>query len=156
MVIQIQSKKIEQNLYEKDFYQWIETTVKNLENKEYEAIDWETLIDEVASLGRGEKRRIDSLLTRLLEHLLKLAYWESEKEFNANHWQTEILNFRIQLNKALKDSPSLKPFAKNILAECYQDACKLVSKNSGISLNKFPKYFEFALEQILDEDFYLS
>jgi hypothetical protein len=156
MIIQIQSKKIEQNLYEKDFYQWIETTVKNLENKEYEAIDWENLIDEVASLGRSEKHKVASLLTRLLEHLLKLAYWESEKLNNANHWRKEIRNFRVQLNRVLKDSPSLKPFAKSILTECYQDACEFFSDHSGIDLNRLPDQLNYSLEQILDKEFYFN
>jgi hypothetical protein len=156
MVIQIQSKKLEQNLYEKDFYQWIETTIKNLENKEYEAIDWENLIEEVASLGRSEKHKLKSLLTRLLEHLLKLAYWESKKEFNANHWRKEIRNFRVQLNDLIKDSPSLKPLAKSILTECYQDACEFFSDHSGITLKSFPNQLNYSLEEILNKEFYFS
>jgi hypothetical protein len=156
MVSQIETEKLTQTLYDQDFYQWIETTVKNLENKEYEAIDWENLIEEVASLGRSEKRRIDSLLTRLLEHLLKLAYWDSEKLNNANHWRKEIRNFRIQLNKALKDSPSLKSFANSILTECYQDACKLFSDHSAIDLKSLPNQLSYNLEQVLDENFYFN
>ena len=156
MVTQLETKTTEKSLYETDFYQWIKTTVDKLEKQEFKEIDLENLIEEVACLGRSEKHRLKSLLTRLLEHLLKLAYWESEKQYNANHWRKEIRNFRIQLKRVLKDSPSLKPLAREILAKCYQDACKLFNDNSGISLNTFPSNLNASLEQILDEDFYLS
>ena len=156
MVTQLETKTTGKSLYETDFYQWIETTVKQLENQEYKDIDWENLIEEVATLGRSEKHKLKSLLTRLLEHLLKLAYWESQKDYNSYHWEGEIINFRIQLKKVLKDSPSLKPLARDILGECYKDASKIFSKKSGISLNNFPSNLNASLEQILDEDFYLS
>jgi hypothetical protein len=156
MVTEIKTNQTEQTLYEQDFYQWIETTVDKLQKQEYKDIDWENLIEEVASLGRNEKHKLKSLLTRLLEHLLKLAYWESEREYNANHWRKEVRNFRIQLQDLLKDSPSLKPLANQILAECYEDACELFSDHSGIALTRFPKKLKANLEQILDKDFYLT
>ncbi len=156
MVTQLETKTTEKSLYETDFYQWIQSTVDKLEKQEYKDIDLENLIEEVACLGRKEKHSLKSLLTRLLEHLLKLAYWESEKEYNAYHWEGEILNFRIQLRDVIEDSPSLKPLAREILAKCYQDACKVVSKKSRLSLNTFPSNLNANLEQILDEDFYLS
>ncbi len=156
MVTQLETKTTEKSLYDTDFYQWIKTTVDKLEKQEFKEIDLENLIEEVACLGRSEKNKLYSLLTVLLEHLLKLAYWESEKQYNAKHWRKEIRNFRIQLNDTIKDSPSLKPLAREILAECYQDACKLFNDNSGISLNTFPSNLNASLEQILDEDFYLS
>ncbi len=155
MVTQLETKTTEKSLYDTDFYQWIKTTVDKLEKQEFKEIDLENLIEEVACLGRSEKNKLYSLLTVLLEHLLKLAYWESEKQYNAKHWRKEILNFRIQLNDTIKDSPSLKPLAREILAECYQDACKLVSVNSNLPLKTFPSNINASLEQILDEDFYL-
>jgi hypothetical protein len=156
MVTQLDQKPTEKTLYEQDFYQWIETTVNKLEKQEYKDIDWENLIEEVASLGRSEKHKLFSLLTRLLEHLLKLAYWETEKEYNAHHWDGEILNFRIQIKDLLEDSPSLKPLFNQILDQCYQDARLLVSKKSNLTLNTFPDKLKANLEQILDKDFYLS
>lgn len=154
MITQLETKTTEKSLYETDFYQWIQTTVEKLEKQEFKEIDLENLIEEVASLGRSEKQKLYSLLTILLEHLLKLAYWESEKDYNSYHWEGEIINFRIQLKKVLKNSPSLKPLAKKILEECYQDACKIFSKKSRISINNFPSNLNASLEQILDEDFY--
>ena len=44
----------------------------------------------------------DRLLTVLIEHLLKLSYWESEKERNARHWIVEIGAFRAQLEQKIE------------------------------------------------------
>jgi hypothetical protein len=67
-------------LYEQDFYLWIRTTINQLQARQFERVDLENLLEELASMGRSEKRTIKSLLTRLLEHLLKLKYWQAERE----------------------------------------------------------------------------
>ena len=145
-------KQSEKTLYDSDYNLWIEETVKKLQTKDFNGIDWENLIEEINSLGRSEKRRIESLLTRLFEHLLKLAYWEKEKNYNQNHWKKEIRNFRKQIKKELKASPSLKSYLLEVFEECYQDARELVSDVSELPFTTFPASPIGNVEQILDED----
>jgi hypothetical protein len=140
------------NLYDTDYNLWILETVKKLENRDFNSIDWENLIEEVSGLSRSDKRKLESLLIKLIEHLLKLGYWESEKEKNKGHWQGEIINFRKQIKRLLKDSPSLKPYLREIFEEFYQDARDIVSKRSQLPLHSFPETPIATLEQILDEN----
>ena len=65
------------SLYETDYQRWLQTMVHYLQERNFDAIDWNHLIEELESMGKSEKRALLSLLTRLLEHVLKLAYWES-------------------------------------------------------------------------------
>ena len=65
------------SLYETDYQRWLQTMVHHLQKRNFDAIDWNHLIEELESMGKSEKRALLSLLTRLLEHVLKLAYWES-------------------------------------------------------------------------------
>jgi hypothetical protein len=51
-------------LYEEDFYLWIRTTINQLQARQFERVDLENLLEELASMGRSEKRTIKSLLTR--------------------------------------------------------------------------------------------
>ncbi len=139
------------SLYETDYHLWVLETVKQLENQQFNQVDWEHLIDEVLDLSRRQKRKLESLLTRLLEHLLKLKYWESEKVNNQNHWKREIRNFRKQIKKELRDSPSLKTYLSDQFLELYQDARELVADASGLSLQTFPEQPIADLEQVLDE-----
>ena len=150
MVSDLENLKI--SLYDTDYNLWLEETVKNLQDKDFNAIDWKNLIEEIASLGRSEKRRIESLLTRLFEHLLKLAYWKSELEYNRGHWQGEIINFRQQIHRELKASPSLKRHLIEVFEECYQDGRDIASKRSQLPIETFPPSPIGSVEQILDKD----
>ena len=44
------------------------------------ALDWENLLAEIESLAKRDKRAIRSLLSRIYEQIIKVTYWESEKE----------------------------------------------------------------------------
>jgi len=144
--------KNQRNLYDTDYNLWVLETVKKLENRDFNSVDWESLIEEVLDLSKRDKRKLESLLIKLIEHLLILEYWQSEKERNKGHWEREILNFQQQIIRELEDSPSLKNHLKNKFLDCYQKGCKLASKHSQLPLNTFPEKPIASLEQILDEN----
>jgi Domain of unknown function DUF29 len=153
MVRQIQSTN--QTLYDRDYYLWIETTIEQLRARQFSDVDLENLIEELASMGRSQKRAIKSLLIRLLEHLLKLKYWGTERERNEGHWRGEIRTFRREIKDELKDSPSLKPYISGIFDECYQEARIEASTRSRLPLEIFPTASIGSLENILDENWFL-
>lgn len=144
--------KNQTNLYETDYNLWILETVKQLENKNFNAVDWENLIEEVLDLSKRDKRKLESLLMRLIEHLLILKYWDSEKERNRGHWEREIFNFRKQINRLLTDSPSLNNYLSKQIVLQYQDGRIMASKHSQLPLDIFPEKLIASLEQILDEN----
>jgi hypothetical protein len=150
MVAQLKTET--KSLYDTDYNLWVLETVKNLEKRDLDSLDWDNLIEEVNSLGRSEKRKLESLLMRLIEHLLKLGYWDSERENNRGHWQGEIRNFRKQIKKELKASPSLKRYLQEIFEESYQDSREIVSDKSQLPIHTFPETPIASLEQILDEN----
>ena len=80
MVIQLQTTS--KKLYDTDYNLWVMETVDQLKNKNFDAIDLENLIEEVSDLSRRDKKKLKSLLRNLLEHLLKLKYWEFEIVYN--------------------------------------------------------------------------
>jgi hypothetical protein len=96
MVAELQ--KINKSLYETDYNLWVLETVQKLQSRDLGALDWEDLIEEVEDLSCHDRYKLASLLTRLLEHLLELGYWDSEKGRNQNHGKREIRNFRLQIN----------------------------------------------------------
>jgi hypothetical protein len=141
-----------QTLYEQDYQLWLETTLEQLRTGQYSVVDWENLLEEIEGMTRSDKRKLMSLLTRLFEHFLKLAYWESERAYNQPGWEGEIQNFRIQIQRLLKDSPSLKPYLVEIFAECYRDAVKITQKKTRLSFQTFPSNPIATLEQVLDDN----
>lgn len=140
-----------QTLYDQDYYLWIRTTINQLRTGQFSAVDLENLLEELETIGRSEKRAIESLLTKLLVHLLKLKCWDSEREGNQGHWLGEIRTFRREIKHELKDSPSLKTYILEIFDECYQDARLEASDRSQLPLDIFPLIPIASLEQILDD-----
>jgi hypothetical protein len=150
MVIQLQTTA--KKLYDIDYNLWVMETVDQLKNKNFDAIDLENLIEEVSDLSRRDKRKLESLLRRLFEHLLKLKYWESQITRNQGHGQGEIRTFRKQINNELKTSPSLNRHLLEIFDKCYQDAREIVSDKSQLPINTFPEALIGTMEQVLDEN----
>jgi hypothetical protein len=150
MVIQLQTTA--KNLYDTDYNLWVMETVDQLKNKNFDVIDLENLIEEVSDLSRRDKKKLKSLLRNLLEHLLKLKYWESEIVYNQGHWKREIRNFRKQIKDELENSPSLKSYLLEIFDKCYQDAREMVSDKSQLPINTFHEALIGTMEQILDEN----
>lgn len=146
----ISTERATPTLYEEDFYLWLKTTAEQLKKGKFTEVDLDNLIEEIESMGRSERHAIKSLLTRLLEHLLKLTYWESERDRNGNHWNGEINNFRVEIQDLLGDSPSLKPYIQEIFESSYHNALETVRKKMGLSRGGLPDQVIFNLEQVLD------
>ena len=140
------------NLYDSDYQLWLEKTINQLRREDFQSVDWQNLLEELADLGKSERRALESLLTRLLEHLLKLTYWQSQRDYNQAGWKKEIRNFRIQIKKILKDSPSLKSYLREILQECYLDARNLLIDETELDASIFPVEVLANLEEILDQN----
>ena len=152
MVAQLSS--ISPKLHDVDYNLWVLKTVEKLESKDFGCLDLENLVEEVFDSSQRDKNKLESLLIRLFEHLLKLTYWRAEIERNRGHWEGEIINFRLQIKRLLKRSPSLKPFVEEVLEDCYQDSRKIVSKRSQLPINTFPEKPIAKLEQLLDENWF--
>jgi hypothetical protein len=140
-------------LYEQDFYQWLETTAKLLKARHFEALDLENLIEEIESMGRSEKRELENRLIAIIEHLLKLLYWYSETEYNASGWRGTVIEQRRQVERLLKDSPSLKFFVGEIFLECYEIARKDILKKYELPPEMFPLHPPFGLTEALNPDY---
>lgn len=110
------------NLHDRDFNLWVEQTKIAIQNRDFENMDWDNLLDEIDDMGKSEKRSLESYLQRLIEHILKLQYWESEKERNFKHWQSEVVNFRNLIKRLLKRNPSFKRYMEDVYQDLFQDA----------------------------------
>ena len=47
-------------LYEQEYDQWLEETVKILKNRQLDQLDYDNLIEELETLGRSEKNAVKS------------------------------------------------------------------------------------------------
>jgi len=140
------------SLYDTDYQLWLMQTVAQLQARDFGQVDVENLIEEIESLGKSDKRALASYLMRLCEHLLKMKYWETERETCWRGWKLEVRNFRLQIKAILKDSPSLKNYLKEIFEEEYQNGRNLFLDGSELDSFLVPQEPVFTLKQALDED----
>lgn len=140
------------SLYDTDYQLWLDQTLMQLRSHNFTNLDLENLIEEIESLGRSEKHAISSYLRRLCEHLLKIEYWDSERESCLRGWKLEVRNFRLQIQDHLAASPSLTSFLEDIFAKQYKNGRKLFLDASELNAQLIPEEPSFTLEQALDED----
>ena len=140
---------MENKLYNRDFNLWIEQMADAVRNRDTKAMDWNNLLEEIEDMGRSEKRSLESYLERLVEHILKLKYWETEKARNYKHWQVEVVNFRNRIFRLLDRSPSLKNYMKRVYSRIFEDAVSAQKIEFTIPQDSF-----IELEQILEKDYF--
>jgi Domain of unknown function DUF29 len=144
-----------ETLYERDYVLWTEKTAEQLKRKDFADVDWENLIEEIESMGISERRAVESFLTRLIEHLFKLAYHKSERErkLNAYHWIGEIASFRTQLGERI-ETTTLANHARDYFQKAYSNARKTLIQAKAVSRDAIPVEPPFSLEQVLDGEWF--
>jgi hypothetical protein len=147
------NKSIENGtLYETDFAIWIEQTAAALKDRRLEHIDWQNLIEEVESLGKSQKRELESRLTTLLEHLLKRCFVAMPDCYGC--WINTITREQQELLRLLRDSPSLINHFSQNFDDCWSDALKRVARE--YENIEFPEVCLFPKEsdRLLNEEFW--
>jgi len=141
--------------YDTDYLLWIDQTIVALKARQVDKIDWEHLIEEVESLGKSEKRELESRLTTLLEYLLKRCYTDFQQDFRG--WNSAITREQRNLKKLLAESPSLKRFWQDILNQCYQEALGSLRQDLDYQRFNFPDRSPFPqdIEELLHGIFWI-
>jgi len=137
--------------YHSDFYSWTQEQAALLKAGRLQELDIENLIEEIETMGRSEKRELESRLTILLVHLLK---WQYQSIRRGRSWELTIDEQRLQFSKVLNDNPGLKPLLDQIIKDAYSLAIIRSSKETALEKNVFPQDCPWDLAQILDESFY--
>ncbi len=141
------------SLYDRDYYLWLQGTVKQLQQGKFAELDIANLIEELTDMGKRERRALESNLVVLLMHLLKYQY---QVEKRSNSWLATIFEHRRRLRKAFQDSPSLKNYFLEVFDECYFDARQLAALETGLPLDTLPMSATFSPEESLDPEFLLD
>ena len=136
--------------YEQDYARWCAEQGALLREGRFGALDRENLAEEIESLGRSDRREIESRLKPLLVHLLK---WRFQPQGRSASWRTTIDEQRWRIAKILKESPSLKGYPQEVLAEEYGFARWAAMEETGLPEETFPQTCPFAIDQVLATSF---
>ena len=140
-----------QTKYDQDFALWVEENIALNKAKNYDAVDWENLIEEVEGLTRSDKRELENRLTTLFEHALKRRYVPLQDCYRG--WKVTFKRTQNQLRRGLQDSPSLRNYFVSVIEKCYQDALGDVrDEYDEIFPDRLP--FTDDIDQLLTEEFW--
>jgi len=138
-------------LYETDFYGWTQSQVEAMRAGNLVGLDLDHLIEEVESMGKSEKRELESRLEVLLTHLLK---WQYQPNFRGKSWQLTVKEQRKRIAYHLEENPSLKARMPTACEKLYAFAVMKAVKETGMDESVFPAQCPWTFDQAVDENFW--
>jgi len=137
-------------LYDQDFFAWTVETARLIRSGLLSEVDLARVAEEIEDMGKSETRELWSRLTVLIIHLLK---WKCQPARRSRGWQDTIAEQRDQLDRLIKNSPSLRRAAGPSLPDVYPNAVRRARIQTGLSFDDFPRTCPFTENQVLDHDF---
>jgi hypothetical protein len=145
------------DLYERDYYAWIQRQVQALRTRRIEDVDWENVAEEIEDLGKSEKRALRSQLARLVEHLLKIDLAPPRvRSENLLGWQLSVRSARRAIAELLDENPSLRPELKQIFRRAYLDARDEVLGSLKLPDSAIPEIAPWTAGRVISEAFQMG
>jgi hypothetical protein len=143
--------------YDDDFYAWTQYQAEVLRSMQTRdnRFDREHVAVEIEDLGKSERHAVESQISRIIEHSLKIAYSPAEEPRYG--WMSSIADARRILRQKL--TPTLRRHAEGVLAELYADgreAADLAFRARGEhdAAAALPPVCPYTLDQVLSRDWY--
>jgi hypothetical protein len=145
------TKSPDADLYETDYYRWLEEQAELLREGRTEDLDVANLIEEFEELAVGERASVESHAETVIEHLLKLEHSPAERPRRG--WRLTVARHRGRLAKRL--TASLRNRLQQSLEDVYRDGRRVAViglEVDQVRAEALPVQSPYTLEQILDPD----
>ena len=133
-------------LYDTDFAEWSDRTAELLRAGRLDEVDIENVAEEIASLGRAERKGVRSQLQRLIMHKIKQ---QLQPERDSTSWQTSITEARQALLDDIDDSPSLRLHLEENLQKLYRRAIEAALVETRLDYDPLPNACPWDLDTLL-------
>jgi Domain of unknown function DUF29 len=134
--------------YATDFYAWTQQQAAALRAKDWAALDLEHLAEEIESVGKRDRRAVESLLVVRLAHGLE---WVSQPERRSRSWRRTLTVTRQRLTRLLRDHHTLRAELPALLQGAYADARELAAVETRLLLTTFPEACPWTVAEVLEE-----
>ena len=137
--------------YDTDFFAWSQEQAELLRSGRANEADLAIIADEIASMGKSERRAIISRLAILILHLLK---WERQPALRGSSWRLSIANARDALADMFADNHTLRAQSDDLIVAAYRYARRQAAAETNLPEADFPTACPWPLETLLDENFW--
>jgi hypothetical protein len=121
--------------YDADGYGWAMAQAEAIRARDFDAIDWDNVAEEIETVGRSERATLRSALRVLMMHILK---WSYQPDLRSISWSLSIANQRQRYDDVLRDNPSLKSQLDGVRAEAYIRSRIEAAQETGLPIATFP------------------
>lgn len=132
--------------YDADLYSWAMRQAELLRQGRFAEADIANIVEEIESLGRGERSTLRSFAARVIQHMLK---WDYQPERRTRSWRSSIQIHRIHAQQQLAENPGLKPQLPVILDEAYRLGVALAMDETGLERSAFPARCPYDWEEVM-------
>ncbi|HWP00561.1 MAG TPA: DUF29 domain-containing protein [Methylococcus sp.] len=139
------------NLYEIDRAAWLEKQAALLKAGKLSDIDTTHLIEELEAEMGNYKRELYRRFRVLIAHLLK---WKYQPDQRSPSWKGTIRIQRRDIERLLKENPSLRRFVKEEIENAYPEAVELAADETALLEDIFPASCEWEEAEIMDPNFW--
>ncbi|WP_231848298.1 DUF29 domain-containing protein [Gloeobacter violaceus] len=136
--------------YDEDFHAWAFAQATLLREGRLDRLDLENLAEELESLGRSERRALESRLEVLILHLLK---WQYQAEKRSKSWLATIAEQRYRISRLFHESPSLRPLLEELVPVAFIGATFSFERETELPRSLVGKSCPYSTTQIVDDAF---
>ncbi len=142
------------DLYERDYYTWIQEQVRALRERRVEDLDWPNLAEEIEDLEKNERRLLRHQLSLLLGYLLKRAHAPTKMlRARGREWELSVRQARHHIGSLLKESPGLLSRIDEIFAQAYETGRDNAVFVTELPDSAIPETPPWTFEQVINDHF---
>ena len=116
-------------LYRSDIHAWSVEQASALRRRDFSAVDWDNVTEEIDDLGKQERLKWTSHCSNVLTHFLKIEHFREARPETVQFWLKEIRNQRLGMSKQFARTPSLKSQSATLFESAWHDARKEAVKD---------------------------
>ena len=107
-------------LYHSDGYSWSVEQVDALRRRDFAAVDWDNVIEEIKDVGKAEIRTWTSYCSRTIQHLLSIEHYQKATDEALKHWSREVRQFRVEMSDTIIKNPGLQGQYQTMFADAWR------------------------------------
>ena len=135
--------------YDIDLHAWALAQADAIRRRAANEIDWENVAEELESLGRSARNRLQSHFGVLQAHLLKWQFQPDNRR--SRSWWATIVEQRSQIARLVKQNPSLRPVMADEFEAAYPGALVWAVQETQVRIEQdYPDAPPFTVAQALD------
>src|ERR1035438_8382046 len=136
-------------LYETDFAEWSDRTAQLLRAGRFDELEIENVAEEIAGLGRAERKAVRSQLQRLMMHKIKQ---QLQPDRDSASWRASIASARARILDEIEDAPSLQGHLRENIERVYALALSQTRRETGKPGKPIPAQCPWDLDTLLRQE----